>query len=241
MRACSLEELGVPEYLRRSQTLHGLHSGNTTDRGMNWHRRGPVGSEVVQSVSVVVFKTHLDEPLSCMAWLHSWTCFEGCLKLPSNLGHTITLLLIHFVNSSRYGVFKENLCVATSVLSIEEQHWFTQSIGQDGELFGMHHPGVWETCSVQRLGFQKNAIVLGCLFLVWNWTKQHTPVSEWWQKAIVELSHFQTKGTDSNFLSAHMNSGCLFFFFQQNFTNKRTNTHPPHNLKEDNSCIKRLD
>lgn len=195
--------------------------------------------------SVVIFKTHLDEPLSCTAWVHSWTCFEGCLKLPSIPGHITTFLLIHFIHSSCYDVFKENLCVATmeSVVSVEEQHWFTQCIGWDGELFGMQHQGVSETCSVQRLGFQKNATVLGCLFLVWGWTKQPTPVSESWQKAVVELSHFQTKGTDSKFFSAHMNSGCLiFFFFCSRILQTNKQTHPPKKkLKGENSCIKRVD
>lgn len=74
---------------------------------------------------MVIFKTQLDEPLSCLA------CFEGPLKLPSNPGHTTALLLSHFIHSSCYDVFKENLCVVTmkSVVGVEEQHWFTQCRG----------------------------------------------------------------------------------------------------------------
>lgn len=139
-----------------------VHSGNTTDRGMKWHRRGSSGSKVVQSLSMVIFKTQLDEPLSCLV------CFQGPLKLSSNPGHTTALLLSHFIHSSCYDVFKENLCVVTmkSVVGVEEQHWFTQCRGWDGELFGMKCQGVWETGSVQRLGFQKNAIVLCCHFFL---------------------------------------------------------------------------
>lgn len=98
----------------------------------------------MQSLSVVIVKIRLDEALSCMAWLHSWLSFEGSLKLPSSPGVTTTLMLIHFIHSSCYDVFKENLCVATmkSVVSLEEQRWFTQCIGWDGELFIMQHQGV---------------------------------------------------------------------------------------------------
>lgn len=50
-----------------------------------------LASEAVQSPSMVVFKTQLDEALRDVSWSHGWPCSERPLELPSNPEYPATM------------------------------------------------------------------------------------------------------------------------------------------------------
>lgn len=118
----------------------------------------------MQSPSVVVFETQLDKALSDLACPHRWPCFEGPLEVPSSLEYPTTsmsscLLFIPAVMVWLCTVARENV---KGVIGVGEEHPVLTVCGGDGDLSGMRRPSAEAACSVRLLGFQENAIGLGC-------------------------------------------------------------------------------